>query len=137
MHLPPDTMTSQNSYLCDTLLQAKLAQTSASHPSRSSHDPTHTNEQPPTSDNLRTDPPDDVHPIPGPSQRKLCPRHKRMADEGTNLKLQQVRYCHIANVYVLLTHTPSRPWMLSLCRSGRPSAPSGQISRPHPILGAP
>jgi F-box/WD-40 domain protein MET30 len=25
------------------------------------------------------------------AQRKLCVRHQRMADEGTNLKLQQVR----------------------------------------------
>jgi F-box/WD-40 domain protein MET30 len=30
-------------------------------------------------------------PPPQPSSRKLCVRHQRMADEGTNLKLQQVR----------------------------------------------
>ena len=27
-----------------------------------------------------------------PAARKLCVRHQRMADEGTNLKLQQVSY---------------------------------------------
>lgn len=43
------------------------------------------------SDHLADDPTDmriDVPPqLPA---RKLCPRHLRMADEGTNLKLQQV-----------------------------------------------
>jgi hypothetical protein len=29
--------------------------------------------------------------LPAPSTKKLCVRHQRMADEGTNLKLQQVR----------------------------------------------
>ncbi|KAF9792465.1 WD40-repeat-containing domain protein [Thelephora terrestris] len=70
-------MIPQKPHLCDTLPQAKLAQT--------------TSEQTMTSENLRAGIPEDVHqiPAPQPQQRKLCPRHKRMADEGTNLKLQQ------------------------------------------------
>jgi len=92
-------MVSQNSYLCDTLPQAKLAHTTTttSHPSPS-HNPPHTpvdfqSKQLLTDENLGAVPPVDVHPTPTLPQRKLCPRHKRMADEGTNLKLQQVCGC--------------------------------------------
>ena len=92
----PDTMPPPNSYLCDTLPQAKLAQTTPAPRSPPSHGPVHTSaafqsERPLTSDDLVTDPPEDTNPTPTTPQRKLCPRHKRMADEGTNLKLQQVR----------------------------------------------
>ncbi|KAF9653171.1 WD40 repeat-like protein [Thelephora ganbajun] len=85
-------MASQNSYLCDTLPKAKLAKGTTSH--SSPHDPPHTSavferEQPLTGDSLGMDFPEDVHPTLVPPQRKLCPRHKRMADGGTNLKLQQ------------------------------------------------
>ena len=140
--LPPDTMSSQNSYLCDTLPQAKLAQASASHPPPSSRDSVYTSaafqsEKSLTSDSLGMDPSEDVHPTPTPLQRKLCPRHKRMADEGTNLKLQQVCDCQIANVCLVLTFISSRLWMLSLCRSGRLSIQSGQTSRHHPIPAVP
>jgi F-box/WD-40 domain protein MET30 len=55
---------------------------------------------------------------PAPSQppaRKLCVRHQRMADEGTNLKLQQASYplknclCLAAICLVLAHHSlPSR-----------------------------
>ena len=94
-------MPAQTPHLCDTLLEAKLAQTTTSRSSASSYDSPQTlvsfqNEQPLKYDNPRVDPPEDVRQIPT-QQRKLCPRHKRMADEGTNLKLQQVRDCQIAN----------------------------------------
>ena len=109
---PLDTMASPNSYLCDTLPQAKLAQTIPTPRSPPSHGPAHTSaasqsERPSTSDELIMDPPEDVHPTPAPPPRKLCPRHKRMADEGTSLKLQQVRGCQIANVCMIFTHIPS------------------------------
>ena len=101
-------MASQNSYLCDTLPQAKLAQAAASHPS---HDPVHTSlafqsEKQLTVDNLEMDPPEDVHRTLAPPPRKLCPRHKRMADEGTNLKLQQVRDRQITNMFAMLIYIP-------------------------------
>ena len=108
--------------LCDTLPQAKLAQTAASHPS--SHLSTQTStdfqsEQSLTSDNLRLNPAEAMRQNPAPSQRKLCPRHKRMADEGTNLKLQQVRDRQRANACPTLMYFPFRLWMPSLCRNGR------------------
>src|SRR5258708_30566345 len=95
-------MPSQTPHLCDTLPEAKLAQTTVNHSSPSSHDTPQTsvsflNEQRMKDDNRRVDPPEDVRQISAPQQRKLCPRHKRMADEGTNLKLQQVPDCEIVN----------------------------------------
>jgi len=70
--------TSASSYVCDTIPAARLA-----------------------TDNPSPIPPDDhldepvlrdVSPQPVETKhRKLCVRHQRMADEGTNLKLQQVR----------------------------------------------
>lgn len=101
-------MPSQSPHLCDTLPQAKLAQTTAGHSSPSSHDPPQAsvpfqNEKSLKKDDLRTDPPEDLRQISTPQQRKLCPRHKRMADEGTNLKLQQVRSCQIANACTMVT----------------------------------
>ena len=99
-------MSPRNSYLCDTLPQAKRAQTTTKHPSPSHTSVPSQSEQPSTSDNPKMIPLEDVHPTPALPQRKLCPRHKRMADEGTNLKLQQVRDYQIANLYTSLTHIP-------------------------------
>lgn len=108
---PPDAMASPDSYLCDTLPQAKLAQITTAPRPTPSHGPAHISaafrsEQSFSSDTLVIDPPEDVHPTPPSPQRKLCPRHKRMADEGTSLKLQQVRGCRIANARIVLTHIP-------------------------------
>jgi hypothetical protein len=36
-----------------------------------------------------------------PPPRKLCVRHQRMADEGTNLKLQQVSYMGVIRLVCL------------------------------------
>ena len=114
---PLYTMTSQDPYLCDTIPQAKLAQATTNHPPPPSS--TSQTEKSSVSDSLGMGLLEDVHPIPGPPQRKLCPRHKRMADEGTNLKLQQVRDCQISSVPIMLTYVPLRLWTLSLSRSGR------------------
>lgn len=130
-------MAPQNPHLCDTLPQAKLAQTTATR--SPSHDQAQTSlalqsERPLTSENIRADPPGDLRRIPSSPQRKLCPRHKRMADEGTNLKLQQVRDSKMANSCVGID-TPPRLWIPSLWRSEKQSTLSGRISRPHLILG--
>jgi F-box and WD-40 domain protein MET30 len=104
-------MPSQSPHLCDTLPEAKLAQATVNRVSPSSHDPSQTsapfrNDQPLKNDHLGVDPPEDVRQISAPQQRKLCPRHKRMADEGTNLKLQQVRDGEIAHACTIMTLTP-------------------------------
>lgn len=106
-------MASPNSYLCDTLPQAKLARAAASPHSPSQDSPAHTSlafqsEEPFTDDDIPMDLSEDPHPTPTPSQRKLCPRHKRMADEGTNLKLQQVRSFHIVALCITPTPVPPR-----------------------------
>ncbi|KAG6849584.1 hypothetical protein H0H93_007169 [Arthromyces matolae] len=62
------------SYVCDTLPAPKLA---------TEHDV-----QPPTPVVRNDKPPPEVVPL-HTTPRKLCFRHQRMADEGTNLKLQQ------------------------------------------------
>ncbi|KAJ7046530.1 WD40-repeat-containing domain protein [Mycena alexandri] len=65
-----------NSVLCDTIPAARLAAPDEPYPAGPDDEP-------------------DVEPIPvaadppAPPPRKLCVRHQRMADEGTNLKLQQ------------------------------------------------
>jgi hypothetical protein len=66
------------------------------------------------------------------SQRKLCVRHQRMADEGTNLKLQQVCFfsippsCSSSHIFCSLL-------MLSPYKNENLSIPSGLASPPHPI----
>lgn len=72
-------MSSSSSYVCDTLPAPRLATVS-------DHTPL-----PPAP--VEDDPePKHVPPtFQQPPPRKLCVRHQRMADEGTNLKLQQVR----------------------------------------------
>ncbi|KAF8163015.1 WD40-repeat-containing domain protein [Crassisporium funariophilum] len=90
--LPPPS-----SYICDTIPAARLA--TSSDPARSNgSDLTMTFESAPVLDDSDTDnaSPSSDHDteIDGPTSqqpppRKLCVRHKRMADEGTNLRLQQ------------------------------------------------
>jgi F-box/WD-40 domain protein MET30 len=73
-----------SSYVCDTLPVAKLAvpqqptETHLEEKLRTSTKPTSTNSLSSTASYVQQHP-----------SRKLCPRHLRMADEGTNLKLQQ------------------------------------------------
>lgn len=69
-------------YVCDTIPAARLAAPDDPLP----FGPDEEHDEP------------EVEPIPqepvqseAPPPRKLCVRHQRMADEGTNLKLQQVR----------------------------------------------
>jgi F-box and WD-40 domain protein MET30 len=84
-----------NSYVCDTLPAPRLAPES-SKPLPVHHHPEEEEEMPaPTIERSK----EDSTPKPAassvsftqPTGRKLCVRHQRMADEGTNLKLQQVR----------------------------------------------
>lgn len=74
-------MSKNSSYVCDTLPAPRLALPDDDDMRRSDHVP----------DSPQPDP---VTRPPSPAiqqpARKLCVRHQRMADEGTNLKLQQV-----------------------------------------------
>lgn len=90
-----------SSYVCDTLPAARLASGSSDHDTVQSRSPS-----PPSTfevteeieankmdeSDVVTNSEDNTTPTPSqPAARKLCVRHQRMADEGTNLKLQQVR----------------------------------------------
>ena len=91
-------MAPSSQYVCDTLPPAKLAEPATDpakdvvvvdEPAQSADgtDDMHRPESPPPeapSSSL-------VLAAPIPQPRKLCVRHQRMADEGTNLKLQQAR----------------------------------------------
>ena len=91
---------SKSSYLCDTLPPARIASASPVPRARSPTPPVPAFEAP-IVDNSALQlvtkpvaPPQATVPPPAdyiqPPARKLCVRHQRMADEGTNLKLQQV-----------------------------------------------
>lgn len=75
---------SASTALCDTIPAAKLA---------TSSEPivTH-NEEPYSEEIVDSDLHSEPDSAPLASPRKLCVRHQRMADEGTNLKLQQVGF---------------------------------------------
>jgi len=103
----------QSSYVCDTLLALGPGDAMhVQHVSSSSEPCARPPQQPP---------------------RKLCVRHQRMADEGTNLKLQQV--CGLPDMTLLLTRANSR-WMSCRSRSESRSTPSGRHSPRRPIPGA-
>lgn len=92
MTLPPIPAPS-NSYVCDTIPAAKLAdpeQQLASTPQDFEFfdDGVAFDGYPKLEHFQETAMPDPMPQQPPP--RKLCVRHQRMADEGTNLKLQQV-----------------------------------------------
>jgi F-box/WD-40 domain protein MET30 len=107
-----------SSYVCDTLPAARLATTSDDYPS----DPPFVDlsevpvsfEAPTVLDNITSssEGPDNGSPPPSqqPPPRKLCVRHQRMADEGTNLKLQQVGCpaCLVSCTQLLTLLTVSR-----------------------------
>lgn len=87
---------SKASYLCDTLPPARISSASPDQNPRSPTPPVSAF-QAPIVDNsalqLLTKPVTPSQAIADyiqPPARKLCVRHQRMADEGTNLKLQQV-----------------------------------------------
>ncbi|KAH7930893.1 WD40 repeat-like protein [Leucogyrophana mollusca] len=83
-----------NSYVCDTLPAARLASGATPEPelSRSPSPPpiyrVAESESIPHLQESKEDVKQDTEP-PQPAPRKLCVRHQRMADEGTNRKLQQ------------------------------------------------
>jgi F-box/WD-40 domain protein MET30 len=81
-----------NSYVCDTLPVPRLAPTE--HSTSDSQktlpfDITESGDDAPANSPSHSDTSDEGTPAPS-IPRKLCVRHQRMADEGTNLKLQQV-----------------------------------------------
>lgn len=96
-HGPSSSSSSKNaSYLCDTLPAARLASRSPS-PAPVATPPVAAFRTPILNDvklivdHERTEEEEREKEIPwAPAPRKLCVRHQRMADEGTNLKLQQV-----------------------------------------------
>lgn len=100
-----------SSYVCDTLPAARLASTStpSNSPPLSDHSPSPRVSVFDLASDLDADKMEEVvevtedhqtAPASQPPPRKLCVRHQRMADEGTNLKLQQVSYfLHIGRVY--------------------------------------
>ncbi|KAK0228318.1 F-box/WD repeat-containing protein pof1 [Armillaria fumosa] len=87
-------MAASTSYVCDTIpaarlaLDAKAGDTPMSSPPPNDHDdePCQQPEQEPDVESEPESPPPFLQ---QPPARKLCVRHQRMADEGTNLKLQQ------------------------------------------------
>jgi F-box and WD-40 domain protein MET30 len=90
-----------SSYVCDTLPAPRLASGSSGpelEPDRSPSPPSmfEVTEEMDTEKEQETLPDtSEGQSTPAPSQppaRKLCVRHQRMADEGTNLKLQQASY---------------------------------------------
>jgi len=77
-----------DSYVCDTIPAPRFAPVSS--PPTPLLEPSLKVED--TFSQMSSDAQPERSPTPSlPSSRKLCVRHQRMADEGTNLKLQQVR----------------------------------------------
>jgi hypothetical protein len=143
---PSSTIAQQtDSHTCDTLPRARPSSPSlvVSDDHWSSHSPS------PSS-----------HPTPDlspsalssqPTPRKLCIRHQRIADEGTNLKLQQVRpiplpsfqnglrplsyyvswtpHFNVLNICVFFCHPVPRPSTTFLSEKENPSMQSGQAFR--------
>jgi hypothetical protein len=96
-------------YVCDTIPPARLATFALlSDPSMDFDQPAifSDNEPPSTSPKHHNDHQENGSPPPsqGPPPRKLCVRHQRMADEGTNLKLQQA--CPLSLLTCRKTNSP-------------------------------
>ena len=93
--------TTPSSYVCDTIPPARLAPANPTKPDDMPHDDDDDDDQTmsyrdatPTIQDREHDnehDPQSREDTPQPPPRKLCVRHQRMADEGMNLKLQQVR----------------------------------------------
>lgn len=150
----PPSPTALTAYTCDTLPVPQNIRIARGYRSRSpSPSPTPMFEDSVTSafdvptveevrdDDKSADPPmsSKFETEPQPPARKLCVRHQRMADEGTNLKLQQVSVLdqgvrsagrrnapvylahlhHLARAYIRIYSRPSHP--VSRCATfGRP-----------------
>ena len=115
------TKPSKSSYLCDTLPPARIASASPVPRARSPTPPVPAFEAP-IVDNSALQlvtkpavPPQATAPPPAdyiqPPARKLCVRHQRMADEGTNLKLQQVSPSSGICGWVAHGTGPARIWL--------------------------
>jgi F-box/WD-40 domain protein MET30 len=119
-------MTQLISLVCDTIPAARLADPDqeltldpnmAFEPHTLFHDPT-------AFDNTDSPTPDlgqQMDATQQPQPRKLCGRHQRMADEGTNIKLQAVSrwFVKISNV-VCIEHLAHSPWKPYLWKKGKP-----------------
>lgn len=131
-----------SSYVCDTIPAARLASGSVGdRPTVMNHND---QPQPMTFDNVHIvdeaemSPKRDLEPIsrettPQPPPRKLCVRHQRMADEGMNLKLQQVSCSWIVDKDD--ADSPCSRWTSSLSRNGNRSTPYGATFRPRRTHG--
>ena len=95
-------MDSQTSLVCDTIPAPRLADTE--YPISMAFEPDAVFDTNPDS------------PMPNQDQRtpiateprKLCPRHQRMADEGTNIRLQQVSTFTLVVVCINISHKVTR-----------------------------
>jgi len=154
---------SSSSYVCDTLPAPRLASAASAAPeSLRSPSPPSTFQ---VTEQVHTQKMDEDDSIPDSSEehnvtaqppaRKLCVRHQRMADEGTNLKLQQVSPSSMSGLdssrasgstpflssvllFFLSAHYLSfSPWMHSPSKNERPSMRYGQTFLHLPIPAVP
>ena len=86
-------MSSKNSYVCDTIPAPRLA---------TGESPTHSTPEDECAHEMQHIELGSPPPSLQPPARKLCVRHQRMADEGTNLKLQQVST--VSSLAIYRTH---------------------------------
>jgi F-box/WD-40 domain protein MET30 len=102
-----------SSYVCDTLPAPRLASSSSDPELRSERSPSPSTFEVTEAvdidkmeeEETPLETPEELNDAPTLSQpgaRKLCVRHQRMADEGTNLKLQQVSTFIVMTVHVFL-----------------------------------
>jgi hypothetical protein len=131
MSLP---MPAKSAYVCDTLPAAKLAGPGVANVH--DHYPI-VNAPPPNPPGPSIQKAVPKAP-PHPPVRKLCVRHQRMADEGTNLKLQQVRM-YRSHDQVQTAHPGPclSPWTHFQSKRGRRSIAYGPISRHHRTADGP
>lgn len=135
--LTTSTMSQTSSYVCDTLPAARLATASDVHtPDLDDDETVSIDFDPPVIQEESVDVPAQNEPetdnAQGPPPRKLCVRHQRMADEGTNLKLQEVRALHQFADSTLTIYVCS-PWMLFQSKKESKSTLSGLPFRLPPI----
>lgn len=113
----PQSIMATSTTECDTLPAPRFASPDRDH----SHSPSPSASPPSTTA-------DPVFMSPPPTtQRKLCVRHQRMADEDTNLKLQQV-CCFRSNPVLPGADISYSLSMLSPYRNEKPSMQSGLAS---------
>lgn len=88
----------QTSLVCDTIPAPRLAD--PEHPVSTAFEPDAIFDTNPDSPM----PSEDQRIATTTAPRKLCPRHQRMADEGTNIRLQQVSISSLAILCIHISH---------------------------------